>query len=83
MEEKQIATITHFYGNIGVAVLKLSGPLKIGDSIHVKGASADFIQQVSSMEVDHKAIASASTGDEIGMKLDQKTKAGDKVFLAN
>ncbi len=81
MPEKKIGTISHFYGNINVAVLKLSGGLKVGDEIHIVGHGADFSQTVGSMQVEHEQIEKAKKGDDVGMKVDEKVKPGAEVFL--
>ena len=49
MPEVEIGTITHYYGNISVAIIQLTDTLMVGDNFHIKGHSEDFTQQVSSM----------------------------------
>jgi len=51
MEEKLIGKVTHYYGKIGVGIVELSGNLKVGDKIHLKGHSTDFEQEVDSIQV--------------------------------
>jgi len=78
---KQIGEITHYFGNIGVAVIKLSGSLKVGDEIRIVGGEeTDFNQKIDSMQVDHKEIKSAKKGDEVGMKVEQRIREGYKVY---
>ena len=79
--EKEIGVITHYFGNIGVAVLKLAGKLKVGDEIHLIGHGVDFTQTVASMQVEHEQIQKAKKGQEIGLKVDEKVKPGVKAFL--
>jgi len=81
MKEKKIGVITHYFGNIGVAVLKLNGKLKVGDEIHIVGHGADFTQKVESMQVEHENINKAKKNDDVGMKVDEKVKPGAEVFL--
>lgn len=81
MEEKLIGKITHYYGKINVAIVELSAPLKVGDKIHLKGHETDFEQTVSSMQVDYQNIDEAKKGDVIGLKVDQKVREGDEVYL--
>lgn len=81
-KEKKIGAVTHYYGKLGVGIVKLSDNLKVGDSIHVVGAHADFTQAVDSMQYEHKPLASAKKGQEIGIKTTQKVHEGDDVFLA-
>jgi putative protease len=81
MEEKLVGKITHYYGKINVAIVELSAPLKIGDKIHLKGHETDFEQIVSSMQIEHQNVDKAKKGDAIGLKVDQKIREGDEVYL--
>jgi len=81
MAEKQIGRIAHYFDKIGVAVIELEKPLKVGDTIHVKGATSDFTQKVDSMQVEHKDIDKAKKGDSVGLKVSEKVRPNDKVFL--
>ena len=81
-DKKQIGTITHYFSNIGVAVIELSGKLKAGDKIAIEGAHTSFTQPVDSMEIDRKPIPEAGTGQSIGLKVSDKVRPGDKVYLA-
>ena len=81
MSEKEIGEITHYFSKVGVAVLKLTKSLKVGDKIHIQGVSADFEQDVTSMQVDRKPIEKAKAGDDVGMKVDEPVKGNEKVYL--
>jgi len=81
MEEKLVGKITHYYGKINVAIVELSATLKIGDKIHLKGHETDFEQTVSSMQIEHQNVNTAKKGDAIGLKVDQKIREGDEVYL--
>lgn len=82
MKEKLIGKITHYYAKIGVAIVELAAKLKVEDKIHLKGHETDFEQLVSSIQIEHQNINVAKKGDVIGMKVDQKIKEGDEVYLA-
>ena len=79
--EKKIGEVTHYFAHIPAAIIKLSGALKKGDQIHIKGATSDFTQEAASMQVDHKDIESGKKGDEIGLKVNEHAREGDEVFL--
>jgi len=78
--EKQIGKISHFFNKIGVAVIKLTKPLKVGETIHIVGGERDFNQVVDSMQIEHEEIKKAKTGQEFGLKVDQAVREGDKVY---
>ena len=81
MSEKSIGKVTHYFDNIGVAVLSLTAALKVGDEIHLVGHGADFTQKIESMQVEHEQIKKAKKGDDVGLKVGEKTKPGTEVFL--
>jgi hypothetical protein len=65
-----------------VAVIKLLTPFKVGDYIHFKGAQADFVQRIDSMQINHKFVDRARKGVEIGLKVKQKVREDYLVFKA-
>lgn len=81
MEEKLIGKITHYYAKIGVAIVELTAKFKVGDKIHIKGHETDFSQSVSSMQIEHQNVDVAKKGEVIGLKVDQKIREGDEVYL--
>ncbi|HEC88044.1 MAG TPA: translation elongation factor-like protein [Thermoplasmata archaeon] len=81
MMEQEIGVIEHYFSKIGVAAIKITdGSLKIGDRIHIKGATTDFEQTVESMEINRQKIEIAKPGDEIGIKVIDRVREGDKVY---
>ena len=76
----EVGRITHFFSKIGVAVVELTAPLVVGDSILVKGPSTDFEQVVESMQIEHTNIPRAEAGQSIGLKLAQRVREKDAVY---
>jgi selenocysteine-specific translation elongation factor len=72
--------VKHYFSKIGVGVVELSNPLKVGDSIKVFGKDVDFDQTVDSIEVDGQKVQAAKPGIAIGLKLNQRAKEGCQVF---
>ncbi len=79
-EGEQIGKITHYFGNIGVAVIELTGALKVGDNIRIIGGGTDFNQPVDSMQYEHQPIEEAKKGQSVGMKVQEKVHEGYKVY---
>ena len=79
-EGKLIGKISHYFSNIGVAVIDLSDKLEAGDEIRIVGGEVDFKQKIESMEVDHKKVQKAKKGESLGIKVDQKVREGYKVY---
>lgn len=81
-EGKLIGAVIHFFDNISVAVIELSGKLKVGDEIRIVGGeNTDFNQVVESMEAEHQKVKEAKKGESIGLKVKEKVRDGYKVFL--
>jgi len=76
----EIGRITHFFSKISVAVVELTAPLAVGDHILVKGPFTDFEQVVDSMQIEHKNIQRAESGQSIGLKTAQQAKEKDVVY---
>jgi translation elongation factor EF-1alpha len=81
-EKKQVGSVIKFFGKVGVAAIELSATLKVGDKISIEGATTNFEQEVESMQVEKDSIQTANAGDAIGIKVKDKVRPGDKVFLA-
>ncbi|MBI2042166.1 MAG: hypothetical protein HYT21_00205 [Candidatus Nealsonbacteria bacterium] len=79
-EDKLIGKISHYFGNIGVAVIDLSDKLKEGEEIRIVGGETDFTQEAKSIEVDRKKVKEAKNGESVGLKVEQKVREGYKVF---
>lgn len=80
-KEKLIGKIVHYYGNINVAIIELSAPLEVGQTIHIKGANDDFTEEVQEIQFEHKAIEKGLRGQQVGVKVSQKAHENDQVFL--
>jgi len=79
MEEK-VGEVTHYWGKIGVAGIKLTAALSQSDTVRIKGATTDFEQAVGSMQIEHQNIEAAKKGQEIGLKVGEKVRRGDTVY---
>lgn len=78
--EVAIGRITHYYNHLGVAVLTITGGLKLGDKIHIYGHSTDFIQRVTSMEIEHRTVLWVKPGDNVAIKVIEPVHEHDEVF---
>ena len=80
-EGKLIGKVSHYFSNISVAVVDLTVPLKVGDTIRIEGGeSTNFTQTIESMEVEHEKIEKAKKGDSVGLKVKEKVREGYKVY---
>lgn len=79
--EKLIGKVNHFFNKISVAIIEITDDeLNIGDTIHIKGHTADFNQTITSMQVEKTPITNAKKGDQAGIKVDAHVHEHDQVF---
>jgi methionine aminopeptidase len=78
--ETVVGKVTHYFPKIGVAVILLEGDLANGTEIHIRGTHSDFCQTVTSMQVEHQTIATATKGQDIGLKVSRNVHSGDVVY---
>ncbi|NOY56104.1 MAG: translation elongation factor-like protein [Actinobacteria bacterium] len=81
MAEHLVGTVSHYYDKLGVVGIELSSELRVGDTIHILGHISDFTQTVDSMQIEHEAVDAAKAGDPIGVKVNERARVGDQVFV--
>lgn len=82
MADKPIGEVTHYFDKIGVAVIKLNAAgLSVGAKVKFQTKDGEFEQTIESMQIEHKQIDKAKSGDEFGLKTDKPVEKGDKLFL--
>jgi len=80
MPDVEIGNVTDFFAKPVVAGIELSGTLRIGDKIHIKGSTTDMEFTVESMQIERVNIAEAKPGDLVGIKVLDRVRRGDKVY---
>ncbi len=80
MGETEVGKVTHYFGKIGVAGVKLSDTLEVGDTIHILGHTTDLTQPIESIQVAHDSLESAGDGSEIGLKVGEHVREHDTVY---
>jgi hypothetical protein len=83
VKEKVLGKVDHFFGHISVAAIKISSPIKVGDIVHIKGHTTDFVQRIDSMQIEHLSVDQAKKGDDIGIKVKDKVRDHDVLYLAS
>jgi translation elongation factor EF-Tu-like GTPase len=78
--ETAVGKITHYFPNIGVAAATLTGELKVGDQVRVKGHTTDFTVSIDSLEIEHKKVERAGSGDNVAFRASEKARPGDQVY---
>jgi len=79
-EEVEIGRVNDYFAQIGVAGIDLTGPLKVGDRIRIKGHTTDLEEMVESIQIEHESVPEAKAGDKIGVKVGDRVRGGDHVY---
>ncbi len=80
MAEVEIGKVSDFFARPVVAGIDLSGTLKKGDTIHIKGHTTDMVMTVESMQIDNANVEEAKAGSLIGVKVTDRVRRGDTVY---
>jgi translation elongation factor EF-1alpha len=75
-----IGMVTHYFGHLSVAAVRLTEPLVIGDRIRVHGHTTDLVETISSMEVDHHGVERAEPGDDVAINVKGHVREHDLIF---
>jgi translation elongation factor EF-Tu-like GTPase len=78
--EEEIGRVSHFFSHVAVAGIELSGSVKVGDNIHIKGHTTDLEMPVDSMQINNVNVDEAKAGDSIGVRVPDRVRPGDHVY---
>ena len=79
-EEEEIGRVTDYFAKISVAGIDLTGKLRVGETIHIRGHTTDLELVVESLQVEHDQVEEAGAGDKIGIKVSDRCRNGDHVY---
>ena len=77
---RMIGKVVHFYDKIGVAIVDLEKPIKLGDTVVLMRGDKTSTQRVTSLQIEHMPVAAAMRGDVVGMKVDAEISEGTLVL---
>ena len=80
MPEEEIGKVSDFFARPVVAGVELTGTLKLGDKIHIKGHTTDMELIVDSMQIDNVNVQEAGAGDSVGIKVADRVRRGDAIY---
>lgn len=80
MPEEIIGKVSDFFAHPVVAGIELTGTLKVGDKIQIKGHTTDLEFVVESMQIHNEVVEEAKNGDSIGIKVPDRVRRGDTVY---
>lgn len=80
MPEEVVGKVSDFFAHPVVAGVDMTGTLKAGDKIHIKGHTTDIEMVIGSMQINNKNVTEAVHGDSVGIKVPDRVRAGDTVY---
>jgi translation elongation factor EF-1alpha len=80
MPEVIVGKVSHFFARPVVVGIDLTGVIKVGDTIHIKGHTTDFEMEIESMQIDNSNVDLANPGDSVGIKVPERAREGDVVY---
>jgi selenocysteine-specific translation elongation factor len=80
MKEKEVGKVSDFFAHVVVAGVDITGTLKVGDKIHIKGHTTDIEMDLTSMQIENKDVKEAKKGKSIGIKVPDRVRPGDIVY---
>ena len=80
MAEEEIGKVSDFFAHPVVAGVDMTGTLKSGDKIHIKGHTTDIEMVIGSMQIDNQNVTEAGKGDSVGIKVPDRVRGGDTVY---
>ncbi|MBU2536380.1 MAG: translation elongation factor-like protein [Chloroflexota bacterium] len=80
MPEEEVGQVSDFFAHPVVAGIELTGTLKVGDQIHIKGHTTDLEMTVNSMQINNVDVTEAKRGDSVGVKVTERVRGGDQVY---
>ena len=75
-----IGTVTHWFGHLSVAAVRLTEPLSVGERIHIRGHTTDLVETVTSMEIEHRKVERAEPGDDVALAVDGHVHEHDVIY---
>ncbi|NPB05421.1 MAG: U32 family peptidase [Aquificae bacterium] len=78
-----VGVVEKYYPRIGVAEVKVeTGEIRLGDTLHIIGKRTGLVRQkVESMQIDRKPVEAVKAPSRVGIKVVERVREGDKVFV--
>lgn len=77
---EDVGRVGGFFSHLSVAIVELTGALKVGEAIYLKGHTTDFQQRVESMQLDRTPVQEGHAGQSVGLKVTERCRKHDVVY---
>ena len=81
-QEQAVGVVRDYFRKVGVAAVEVTrGPIRAGDTLRFLGHTTDLVQRIESMQANHQDILEANKGDFVGIKVADRVREGDLVYI--
>ena len=80
MPEVEVGKVSDFFARPVVAGINLSGVIKLGDKIHIRGHTTDLEFVIESLQINNANVTEGKSGDAVGTKVPERVRHGDTVY---
>ncbi len=78
----EVGRVVNYYKKVGVAEVELYKDIRVGDTILIIGKTTGCIEKkIKEMQINHKFVDVARKGEKVGIKIDEKVREGDRVYI--
>lgn len=82
VKKRMLGKVIHYYDRIGVAIVNVASPIRLGDIVKLRRGEEELVQPVTSMQIEHQPVDTAKKGDVIGLKVTREVHEGTLVLPA-
>ena len=75
-----IGRVSAFFAHPSAAIVELTAPLRVGDTIYVKGHTTEFQQIVESMQMDRQPVQEGAAGQSLAIQMKDRCRKQDVVY---
>jgi len=81
-EEVYVGKITRYFPKVNACAVKVEKTeFKVGDRIHIRGATTDIKMKVRSLQISLIPVDSGRPGEEVGLEVNRRVRENDEVYL--
>ena len=77
---EEIGRVSSFFAHPSAAIVELTAPLRVGETIYVKGHTTEFQQVVDSMQMDRQPVQEGTAGQSVAIQMKDRCRKHDAVY---
>jgi putative protease len=81
-QDQAVGVVRDYFRKVSVAAVEVTrGTIRAGDTLRFLGHTTDLVQRIESMQASHQDILEANKGDFVGIKVTDRVREGDLVYI--